>query len=169
MLYVISQIFNFFSMCEIQPICIAIFQIFTMSHAQFLTIICNIALLVLFIIISYLTLHCPNNAPNHSYGISQNCSNLCSLPLGGERLYTPRVIPPSPTTSGGGGGGGGTWTPGRKGGNPWGERRLYLFLNFLSQFSDSRRLLTAGGGRGGDHQRSLISAGGGGDRIFNSK
>ncbi len=88
-------------------------------------------------IISYLALHCPNNAPNHLCGISQNCSNLCSLPLGWERLYTLRLIPPPPShPGGGGGGGGGTCVAGRKGGNPWGERRLYLFLNFLSQFSE---------------------------------
>ena len=61
MLYVISQISNLFSMCEIQPICIAIFQIFTMSHAKYLTIICNIALPVLCHLISYLALHCPNS------------------------------------------------------------------------------------------------------------
>jgi hypothetical protein len=54
------------------------------------------------IIISYLALHCPNNAPNHSCGISQNCSNLCSLPLGWERLYTLRLIPPPHLIRGGG-------------------------------------------------------------------
>ncbi len=69
------------------------------------------------IIISYLALHCPNSAPNHSYGISQNCSNLCSLPFGRERLYTPRFIPPPPSHLGGGEGGGVTSAAGRKGGN----------------------------------------------------
>ena len=52
---------NFFSMCEIQPVCIAIFQTFNMSHAKYLTIICNIALPVLCHLISYLALHCPNS------------------------------------------------------------------------------------------------------------
>jgi hypothetical protein len=52
-------------MCEIQPICIAIFQICTMSHAKYLTIIFNIELLFYVIIISYLALHGPNSALNH--------------------------------------------------------------------------------------------------------
>ena len=44
----------------------------------------------------------------------------------------------------------------------WGERRLYLFLNFLSQFSDSCRLLTAGGGGGGPSTVTDLCRGWGG-------
>ncbi len=45
--FVIFSNFQFISMCEIQPICTAILQICTPSHAKYLTIIVNIALLVL--------------------------------------------------------------------------------------------------------------------------
>ena len=123
------------------------------------------------IIISYLALHCPNNAPNHSYGISQNCSNLCSLPLGWERLYcTPLASSPPPITSGGEGEGEGEEHVRR-------ERReslrrtptISIFKLPVSIFRTPLGSSQLGVGGGGDHQRSLISAGGGGDRIFNSK
>jgi hypothetical protein len=58
-------------MCEIQPICIAIFQICTMSHQSISQLSVILYCLCYVIIISYLALHCPNSAPNHSYGISQ--------------------------------------------------------------------------------------------------
>ncbi len=71
MLYVISQISDF-------PLCVK-FYLYASQYFKYvpchmqsisqLSVILHCLCYV--IIISYLALHCPNSAPNHSYGISQ--------------------------------------------------------------------------------------------------
>ena len=121
------------------------------------------------IIISYLALHCPNSAPNNSYGISQNCSNLCSLPLGWERLYTPRFIPPPHHIWGGRGRGRNMCCSEERRESLRRTPTISIFKLPVSIFRLPQAPHSWGWEGGGDHQRSLISAGGGGDRIFNSK